>query len=188
LVLALALVAAVPAVAQTDADVLRAKDAFDRGDQRRLDALAPQLAGHILAPYVTYWQLKLGIDAADAAAVRMFLAREAGSPLADRLRVDWLKSLARRGLWSDFDADYVMLPGEDTELACFAAQRKWQLEGDAALASIRAAWFTGQSTPDACEPLFAALFARGDLTQDDVRARLRLANEAGNTRLAETLG
>jgi len=188
LVLALALVAAVPAVAQTDADVLRAKDAFDRGDQRRLDALAPQLAGHILAPYVTYWQLKLGIDAADAAAVRTFLAREAGSPLADRLRVDWLKSLARRGLWSDFDADYVMLPGEDTELACFAAQRKWQLEGDAALASIRAAWFTGQSTPDACEPLFAALFVRGDLTQDDVRARLRLANEAGNTRLAETLG
>jgi soluble lytic murein transglycosylase len=188
LFLLFALLAGAPAAAQTDADVLRAKEAFDRGDQRRLDALAPQLAGHILGPYVAYWQLKLGIDAADAAAVRTFLAREAGSPLADRLRADWLKSLARRALWSDFDADYVTLPGEDTELACFAAQRKWQLEGDAALASMRAAWFTGQSTPDACEPLFAALLARGDLTQDDVRARMRLASEAGNTRLVETLG
>jgi soluble lytic murein transglycosylase len=188
LLVALALLAAASAHAQTDADVLRAKDAFDRGDQRRLDALAPQLATHILAPYVTYWQLKLGIDTADAAAVRTFLAREAGSPLADRLRADWLKSLAKRGQWSDFDQDYVTLPGEDLELACFAAQRRWQLQGDSALAAVRAAWFTGQSTPDACDPLFAALFARGDLTQDDRRARMRLANEAGNTRLAEALG
>lgn len=188
LLLLAALLAAARAFAQTDADVLRARDAFDRGDRRRLDALAPQLAGHVLAPYVTYWQLKLALDQADPAAVRTFLAREAGSPLADRLRGDWLKSVAKRGAWSDFDEDYVALPGEDLELTCYAVERRRQLEGDGALAVLKSAWFTGQSTPEACEPLFAALFARGDLTQPDRRARMRLASEVGNTRLAEALG
>ncbi|HEY1326059.1 MAG TPA: transglycosylase SLT domain-containing protein [Casimicrobiaceae bacterium] len=182
------LMAASRALAQADADVLRAKDAFDRGDRRRLDALAPQLEGHLLTPYVTYWQLELGIDTADPAAVRRFLAREAGSPLADRLRGDWLKSLARRGAWSDFDEDYVAPPGEDLELTCYAVQRRRDLTGDAALGTVRAAWFTGQRTPEACDPLFAALFARGDLDQADRRARMRLASEAGNTRLVESLG
>src|SRR4051812_44011935 len=42
---------ALPALGQSDADLLRAKDAFDRGDRRRLDALAPALTGHILEPY-----------------------------------------------------------------------------------------------------------------------------------------
>ena len=48
-------------------------------------------------------------------------------------------------------------------------------------------WFTGQSTPDACEPLFAALVARGEITNADRRARFRLAAEAGNVRLAQSL-
>ena len=43
-------------------------------------------------------------------------------------------------------------------------------------------WFTGQATPDACEPLFAALIAKGELPIDDRRARVRLASESGNLR------
>ena len=46
---------------------------------------------------------------------------------------------------------------------------------------------TGQATPDACEPLFAALVARGDLTIADRFARFRLASEAGNVRLAQAI-
>ena len=70
------------AAAQTDADFLAAKDAFEHGDKQKLAALAPGLKGHLLAPYVTYWQLKAGIDDADYDAVRAFLTGYAGSPLA----------------------------------------------------------------------------------------------------------
>jgi soluble lytic murein transglycosylase len=173
--------------AQTDTDVLRARDAFDRGDVRRLDALALQLKGHLLEPYVRYWQLKLAIDTADPAAVRAFLVAQGGTPLADRLRADWLKSLAKRGAWSDFALDYAAPSSEDAELACDAVLQRRQQDGDAALAPARALWFTGQSTPDACEPVFAALFARGDLTAADSRRRMRLASESGNSRLAQAL-
>jgi len=175
-------------VAQSDADVLRAKDAFDRGDPRRLDALAPALAGHILEPYVTYWQLKLGLDDADPAAVQAFLARNAGAPLADRLRVEWLKSLARRGSFDFYDQEIASVVGDDLELACLAAQRRDRAVPPAALDALRAAWFTGQSTPDACDAPFAALFAQGRLTNADRRARMRLASEAGNMRLAQAQG
>jgi soluble lytic murein transglycosylase len=195
LALAAALAAAAPAPAQTDADVLRAQDAFERGDRRRLDALVPALKDHLLAPYVEYWQLKLGFDELDgqgavplAAAVRAYLVRYADTPPADRLRADWLKALGKRGAWTDFARDDAGVPGDDVELACYALQSRWRSDGDAVLEAARPLWFTGANTPEACAPLFAAMIARGDLVVADRRARMRLASEAGNVRLAQALG
>ena len=48
-------------------------------------------------------------------------------------------------------------------------------------------WLAGASTADACEPLFAALTAGGELSIADRRARFRLAAEAGNVRLAREI-
>ena len=72
---AFALAHVLTAAAQgTDADVLAAKAAFDRGDRARLDAIAPRAQGHVLEPYVAYWRLKLGIDTAEPEVVRAFVA------------------------------------------------------------------------------------------------------------------
>jgi soluble lytic murein transglycosylase len=176
-----------PAAAQTDADFLAAREAFDRGDKIKLDALAPSLKGHVLTPYVTYWQLKLGIDDADHDAVRGFLTQYPNTPLAERLRVEWLKSSAKRGDWARFALDYPPPAGEDVELTCYGIQYRLQRDGSAALLAAKALWFTGQTTPEACDPLFGALFAKGDLTHADRRARFRLAGEAGNVRLAQAM-
>jgi soluble lytic murein transglycosylase len=119
--------------------------------------------------------------------VRSFLTRHATTPLAEPLRNDWLKSLAARAQWSTFAQDFTGVTGEDNELRCHAIQFRRQTEGDAALAAAKPLWFTGRSTPDACEPLFAALVARGELSPDDRRARVRLASESGNTRLAQSI-
>ena len=173
--------------AQSDADFLAAKDAFEQGDKAKLDALAPGLKGHILAPYVMYWQLKSRIDDADYDAVRVFLTEYASTPLAERLRVEWLKSLGKRGDWTRFALDYPTAAGEDTELTCYGIQFRWQRDGDAALAAAKPLWFTGSTAPDACEPLFAALFGKGLLSNADRRERFRLAAESGNVRLAHSI-
>jgi len=175
------------AQAQADTDFVAAKAAFERGDWRQLDALAPALSGHVLARYVEYWQLKSRLDDAMPEAVASFVARYPDGPLADRLRVDWLKVLGKRGDWNRFALDYPPATGEDTELACYGAQYRYQRDGAAALAAAKPLWFTGASTPDACEPVFAALVARGDLSVADRRARFRLAAAAGNTRLAQAI-
>jgi soluble lytic murein transglycosylase len=178
---------AAPAVAQSDADFQTARAAFDRGDRARLDALAPKLASHILQPYVAYWQLKLRLDSADDDEVRAFLARWPQTPLSDRLRVEWLKALGKRGQWATFGSEYPPPTGEDVELGCYAIQYRRQSEGDAALKAARALWFTDKATPDACEPLFAALIAKNVITVEDRRARFRLAVEAGNVRVAQAI-
>jgi soluble lytic murein transglycosylase len=185
-VLVLALAAA-PAFAQSDADILAARAAFDRGDRVRLDALAPKLAAHVLQPYVEFWQLNLKLESAGDDEIRAYLARWRETPLADRLRVEWLKGLGKRGLWSTFATEYPPPTGEDVELGCYGIQYRRQRDGDGALAAAKSLWFTGQSTPDACLPLFAALIASGELSPEDRRARFRMATEAGNIRLAQSI-
>ena len=174
--------------AQSDADFLAAKAAFDKGDRARLATLAPRLGGHALAPYGEYWQLKLAVDNASPGAIRGFIDRYPNSPLADRLRADWLKSLARKSLWERFALDYAAIPGDDIELACATILFRWQRDGDDAIAAAKPLWFTDKASPDLCEPLFAALIKRGDLSTADRKTRFRLAAEAGNLRLAQAIG
>src|SRR5439155_691545 len=170
----------------TDGDFAAARDAYRAGDSARLERLAPRLKGHLLEPYVAYWQIKLKLDDADPAAVRSFLDRYADLPLADRLRSDWLKSLGKRGAWALFAAEYPKHGTEDVELACYAAQFESQPgnEGHNAAVDVRRYWFSGQEQPQSCQPLFAAMRAQGTLTSRDIWARFRLAHEAGNFRLA----
>jgi soluble lytic murein transglycosylase len=176
------------AAAQTDADFLAAKAAAERNDARRLDALVPALSGHVLEPYVQAWRLRIGLDAADPAVVRAYLARHGGTPPAEQLRIEWLKSLASRGQWATFGQELpAAMANDDVELACDAIQYRRQRDGDTVLGAARPLWFSGRSSPDACEPLFAALLARGDLSLDDRRARMRLAIEAGNVKVAQAL-
>ena len=172
----------------SDDDFLAAKSAFDRGQRARFDALAPRLTGHVLEAYVEYWQLSGRLDTAGAGEVEAFLAKWADAPLADRLRIDYLKVLGKRGDWVAFDALYPAVAGEDVELACYGVLARRQREGDAALAAAKPLWFSGQTTPTACEPLFAALISNGELSAADRRARFRLAAEAGNVRLARVIG
>jgi soluble lytic murein transglycosylase len=187
IVAAALIVASAHAAAQTDSDFLAAKAAFERGDWRKLDALAPAVAGHPLERYVRYWQLKSRLEESSAEAVEAFIARYPDGPLADRLRGEWLKALGKRGDWSRFAANYVSQSGEDIELACYAIQSRYQREGIDALAAAKSLWFTGASTPDACNALFATLIARGDISVADRKARFRLAVANGNTRLAQSI-
>jgi len=179
--------AAAPAAAQSDKDFLAARTAFERGDGLRLDGLAPKLADHVLVAYVEFWQKKLRLESATDAEIGAFFARWPKTPLADRLRVEWLKTLGKRGQWSTFAANYPPPAGEDVELACYGVQYRRQRDGDVALGDAKPLWFTGQATPEACEPLFVALIAKGDLTVEDRRARFRLATEAGNVRAAHAI-
>ena|SRR5688572_28836002 len=92
-----------PTVPSADEAVLKAADAFRAGDPLRLQRAAAPLAGHVLAPYLEYWRLKLRLEEVPETEVRAFLDQQAGSYLADRLRADWLKQLGKRGEWLSFE-------------------------------------------------------------------------------------
>ena len=99
--LAVALAAAAPGYAAKldpqDAELLAARDAFEANHRTKLATLAPKLKGHLLEPYVEYWQLFFRLPGASAGDVRDFLSQYPGTALAEQLRTDWLKVLGKSG-------------------------------------------------------------------------------------------
>jgi len=170
--------------AALDDEFLAAREAFRTGNAAGLDKHAARLKGYLLEPYVLYWQLSPKLDQAPVEDVRAFLAAHRDSPLAERLRNEWLKSLGKRGEWELFDAELPLLVGDDVEVTCYALQARLRINASETLPEARPLWFVARDLPDSCSPLFEALVAAGMLSNDDLWTRVRLALEAGQVSLA----
>lgn len=181
----LSLAGAVAVAADAVDPFLDARDAFQQGDARRLNARVAELQDHPLLPYMRYWQLRMRIDVLPADEVNAFLRETAGTLTGDRMRADWLRQLARRGQWTDFLAGFPELSTEDTELLCTAVQARIATGDSDALTSARGYWYTGKMQAESCLPLFSALFDQHLLGVEDVWIRVRLALEAGNRAVAK---
>lgn len=111
-----------PDLTPADQVVLQVHDAASAGDLDRVNDLAPRAAGSILAPYVAYWQAELRLRAPeyDDTAAQAFLRRYADTPLAARMRADWLMALARKGDFAAFEKLRPTLGGviTDSQLVC----------------------------------------------------------------------
>lgn len=161
-----------------DDDFLAMRDAFRAKDQKKLDALLPQLKGHVLEPYAAFWQLRNQLDEAEVSAIRAFLAEYKDTYVAERLRADWLKRLGKDQQWGPFEAERAALVEPDLEITCYSLQAR--ARGDAkAVREARPLWLTQRATPEACAPLFAMLAASGQLSTQDIWARVRMLLAAG---------
>jgi soluble lytic murein transglycosylase len=166
-------------------DFLAAREAFRVGDKANLDRLAIRFARSPLEPYLTYYQLRLDLEKADPAAIRLYLARPNDTPLIDRLRGEWLKVLAKSQQWDAFLEQYPLLGNkDDLELSCYALQARRRTQEQDALVEARKLWFSGEGQPESCTVLYAAALEAGIISQQDVWQRTRLALEAGNISLA----
>ncbi|MCC6610919.1 MAG: lytic transglycosylase domain-containing protein [Burkholderiales bacterium] len=180
--IALLLAVAAPLYAAGQDDTFRvAADAFRKGHAGRLDAQAKELHGYALEPYVEYWQLKLRLGEADAAAVQAVLARNEGLLLGERLRNDWLRVLAKQHQWDVLLAEYPKLAAEDPDVTCLALQARWRNGDRSALAEVRAFWRAPQDIPAGCAPLIESEIAGGNIATHDVWERVRALLAANKT-------
>lgn len=177
-VLGLALLVIV-SIAQADPGddrILAAREAANKGDLSRLSMLAGSPTPHVLEPYVQYWLLAGRIartsDPAPADAINEFLRRNAGSVLAERLRMAWIKRLASEKRWQEFDSEYVLLAQPDQETQCWAAQSGGQFAAEN-MKKLSEGWLTLTALPDACDVPLQMLFTNGTKTQNDVWLRFR---------------
>jgi soluble lytic murein transglycosylase len=149
------------------------RDAFRVGDSARVERLATNLAGHDLEAYADYFRLRLKLEEADSATVRAFLDRQNGTYIAEKLRGDWLRLLARKQRWNEFDSEYPKVAQPDQDLACFALQSRWQRRDKSALDEAQPLWLSLAEPPDSCLPMFEALILERRIGADDVWARMR---------------
>jgi soluble lytic murein transglycosylase len=171
---------------QVDQAYLDAREAFRVGERKKLDRAALLLRDHALFPYVESYQLHLQLDELAPEVVLSFLARHSDSLAAERLYTEWVRSLGKRQRWELFGEHYAALNQEDQELSCYGLQYRARSDPEA-LFEARGLWFTGQDLPEACAPLFEQLAAQGKLGTGELRARQRLAVEAGNAALVQKL-
>ena len=166
--------------ANLDEQFLAAEEAYRTRDIKALEFYAPALKDHLLANYPQYWLLNLTLKDADPAQVTDFLTRYPDGPLAERLRIDWLKLLGQDEHWDVFATQFPKLKQEDTTLTCYDMQRRARDGDKEAVKQALPLWLVGSSQPESCDPLFAQLLGEGLLKNDDVWARIRLASIAGN--------
>ncbi|QNM97335.1 lytic transglycosylase domain-containing protein [Chitinimonas koreensis] len=186
----LLLAAALPGRTALIDDMNAAREATRQGKLQQLVDITARTDGTALEMYPRYWLLAAQIDILPEAEVAAFLARYEGSPLADRLRGDWLKSLAKRGDWTVFEREWPRLVSWEagSELHCDRLQLAIQRNDRALLAREgKPLWFTPRGLSDACAPVFEALFGMGLLDQEDGWRRLRLTFEANNPDFAAQL-
>jgi len=177
-----------------DEAVVSARNAFVANDLNRLNVAAAAVEPtHPLRVHVDAWRLRLQLSdsrsdsRSDArfdadASVRVFLDRFAGTLAADGVRRDWVLSLARRGLWPEFEQQFQRLPArgpDDPQPGCADARHR-ALGGDPiAVAAAREALPLGRELGEACLALLEQLAGQGVLSQADLWRRLLAAVDGG---------
>lgn len=150
----------------SDATLKAAIDAAEAG--RFSPAQFPGIASHPAYGWVEYAALRRNMDQLPANQANGFLTRYKGQPVAEAFRAEWLASRSRLQDWAAFRAAWVPTMSGDTlrcadlaaRLATGAADAQWTADAQALWRS------SGKSLPDRCDPVFAALAARGGLTPE----------------------
>jgi soluble lytic murein transglycosylase len=170
-----------PQAIRVDPQLARIRAAIAAAEAGTFDAAAnADLARHPLYGWVEYAGLRRELASLDRARADAFLARYGGQAVGDAFRAQWLAEATRRQDWAAVDAAWK--PSiKDVGLRCS------ELQARAALGRTDADWTqqaqsiwreSAESLPSQCDPVFAALDARGGLTTELRWARLDKAAEA----------
>ena len=179
LVFAGSAIAAATRADKADEAVLLARDAFRTGNSLQLARAAAKARGHVLEPYLEYWQLRLRLDERGADELRDFLARYEGSYLAERLRADWLKVLGKNGDWDNFRNQRPWLVNDDPDIACLGLLDRFRSGDASALAELKPIWLAPRVLPEACVSLAEHMLGSAEHGSAQIWERFRLLADAG---------
>jgi soluble lytic murein transglycosylase len=147
--------------------------------------LAAQLRDYPLYPYLQFEELRNRLNRAGEEEISRFLKTYNGQPVADRLRQDWLYTLAGNQRWQLFLKYYRASTSASVDLQCYALQARLMTGRKHGVAeeALRL-WLSGESRPKACDPPFNFLEDGGHLDEEHIWARIRLAMHANHPALA----
>ncbi|MDR1462067.1 MAG: lytic transglycosylase domain-containing protein [Azoarcus sp.] len=160
-----------------------------KGDRETLEQLANEAGGHPLDSYVRYWLLFTGLAkpvAPSPEELNQFLEAEAGTLLAERLRIDWLRRMAKNGESEGFLQVYAGVQNPDSELRCMAWNARLASGDGRVLDEVAASWSSLTLAHAACTPVLRAAVERGKVSNDEAwqlfrrRVDLRSPSRARN--------
>ncbi len=175
------------AQAAGDAAFAAAREAFVKGDRVRLERAIAQLGNHPLADWGAYFLLVRQLDKLPAEDIEAFLARQEGTYLAEKLRGDWVRALAKAEDWPAVLARFRHLQQPEADLSCLALLAEVRLDAPGAADKARAFLDDSAALPDACHAPLGHLAARGQIPADALWARLRQQLAQGRLKEARVI-
>ena len=166
--------------AKGDEAALEMAEAFKKFDRKRLSALLPQLRGHVLEPWGTFWELRARLDEASPKEIRDTLERIAGTYQEDRLRNDWLLMLGQRRDWATFNAEYPRFRmNDDRTVRCYALLAEFNASGADVAGQVQEFWLAQREAVDGCATAAEQQLKAGKLKPHTawLRARLGMEND-----------
>jgi soluble lytic murein transglycosylase len=164
-------------------DFLAAEGALKTGRVQEFNQLISKLTDYPLYPYLLYEQIRRDISSKHEDRILWFLDEYSSTPLADRLRQQWLEYLAGKSSWQKLVRDY---RGPYTQsLQCSYARALMENgQTEKAWEEAEKLWLHGRSRPKECDPVFHGWRSHGRLTKSLVWQRIELAIDQGQTALA----
>ncbi len=167
-----------PGLSASDAVILHMREAFNKGQLKRLTELLPRAQNHVLAPWAAYWELSARLETAEPAEIGRFLTRFAGTYQEDRLRNDWLLLLGKSRDWSRFvkeAASYRMQ--DDSEVRCYVLAMEHSLAKVDMSQEAKALWLAQKNSEDGCAFAVQVHFDSQLLNEQDIWQKVRSALE-----------
>lgn len=142
---------------------------------------------YVLLPYVDYWVMLLKLSNADKSQVQNYFAEYNDTSFSERIRAEWLKTLAKRQDWITFFEELPQYKREDIAIACYSLEGRAKKGDVIALTEGKVYWMVATNQPVSCEGLFDLMQKSNVLTEDDIWMRFRLALQEGQLPLAKSL-
>lgn len=189
LIISLALTASTcVATAQADRMLfLQAESALAKNNLPQYQALKKRLTHYPLYPYLEFAEMNKQKDLINLTKFKSFVAQYHDSPLATKLRSQWLQTKLRAEDWHGFLQAYQ--PSKDPALQCSAlwAQLKTNAHPKTILEQVEPLWLQGKTAPSSCTPVFSLWENSTLLTRALVWQKIKLAIQEGNPSLARKL-
>ena len=166
----------------------KALEALRRGRLTEYREYKANLSQYPLYPYLEYAELVRKLSALPKEQVAGFLSLYQGTPIAEKMRVRWLKQLATSKQWPEFLRYYNESVDLSARMQCYGLQAKMNTgQREEALARVPSVWLTGESLPKSCDPVFDVWYGEQGATEDLLWERFNLAIENRKRSLAAFL-
>ncbi len=158
---------------------IKAEKLADKNNSAQYQTLYNQLHYYPLQPYLDQKRLMHNMHLSNAAEITAFLKKYQGSPLARKVRKEWLNYLANKKQGLLFLQAYQ--PTSNARLTCHQLSFSLLsgLPESVVLPQVTKLWVVGKSQDKACDPLFERWQKAGYRTNDVVWQRIGLAADGG---------
>lgn len=160
----------------------QAKQALKADDHERYQQLRAQLADYPLAAYLDYQKISSRLADVSVDEIDVFLSEHKDSYLEQRLRRQYLGTLASQARWQDYL--YFHREANGTASQCLWLFARLESGDTTAMDEIGPIWQVGKSQPKACDPLFKKWIASDGLRDHHAWARFYDAMSKGKRGLA----